>query len=174
MWNTTIRPATLEDLPQLTEIQNHYIRKTHITFDVQTFEPEQRKPWFHEHSDGHRYQMLVAEDLERNVLGYACTGRFRVKEAYETTVEASIACRPNATGKGLGKLLYGALFETLAGQDIRRIVAGVAQPNPASNALHEKFGFKVIGKFSEVGRKFNQYWDVLWWERPLKLDSKKV
>jgi hypothetical protein len=52
---------------------------------------------------------------------------------------------------GLGTLLYGALFEEIADRDIHRIVAGIAQPNPASNALHERFGFKSIGTFSEVG-----------------------
>jgi phosphinothricin acetyltransferase len=49
------------------------------------------------------------------------------------------------------------------------IVAGIAQPNPASYALHQRFGFRAIGTLSEVGRKFEKYWDVLWLERPLKL-----
>ena len=58
-------------------------------------------PWFHEHSDGKRYRMMVAEDSNGGVLGYAATGRFRSKEAYDTTVEASIACRPDAVGRGM-------------------------------------------------------------------------
>jgi len=66
-------------------------------------------------------------------------------------------------------LLYGALFDAIADQDIHRIVAGIAQPNPASNALHRRFGFKGIGNFNEVGRKFDKYWDVTWMQRPLKL-----
>jgi phosphinothricin acetyltransferase len=64
---------------------------------------------------------------------------------------------------------YRALFDALADQDINRIVAGIAQPNLASNALHERFGFKSIGVFSQVGRKFGRFWDVMWMERPLKL-----
>lgn len=111
----------------------------------------------------------MADDPERGVLGYACTGRFRTKDAYDTTVEASVACRPDATGQGLGRLLYTALFEAISHQDVNRIVAGIAQPNPASNHLHQRFGFKIIGTFSQVGRKFDKYWDVLWVERPLKL-----
>jgi phosphinothricin acetyltransferase len=168
MQNVTVRTASLTDLPSLTEIQNYYIINTHITFDVQPFDPEQRRIWFNDHSDGRRYQLLVADDAKSGVLGYACTGRFRAKEAYDTTVEASVGCRPDATGRGLGKLLYAALFEAIADQDINRIVAGIAQPNPASNALHQHFGFKPIGTFTRVGRKFDKYWDVLWMERPLK------
>ncbi len=169
MTNITIRPAQLADLPRITEIHNHYVLNTHITFDVRPYTPEQRLAWFHEHSDARRYRLLVAEDSSAGVLGYACTGRFRPKEAYVTTVETSIACAPDATGRGVGRQLYQALFDLLAGEDIHRIVAGIAQPNAASNALHERFGFEPIGLFSGVGRKFGKYWDVLWLERPLIL-----
>jgi phosphinothricin acetyltransferase len=166
-----VRPATLADLPRLTEIHNHYVANTHITFDVQPFLPEQRLSWFYDHSDGRRYRMLVAADPSCGVVGYACTGRFRTKEAYDTTVEASVACAPDAAGEGIGTLLYRALFDAIADQDIHRIVAGIAQPNPASNALHLRFGFQTIGTFSQVGRKFDKYWDVMWMERPLHVPA---
>lgn len=164
-----IRPARIEDLPAITEIHNHYIVNTHIVFDVQPYRPEERVGWFEQHSSGGRYQMLVACGADGTVLGYACTGRFRPKEGYDTTVEASIACRPGSAGKGIGTRLYRDLFDALADQDIHRIVAGIAQPNPASNALHERFGFKEIGTYTEVGRKFGKYWDVRWMERPLRV-----
>ena len=167
--NISVRTATLEDLPGITDIHNHYVVHTHITFDVKPYRPEDRVSWFHEHSGDGRYRMLVACDDGGCVLGYTCTGRFRTKEAYDTTVEASIACRPDCIGRGIGGLLYGALFEALAGQDIHRVVAGIAQPNSASGKLHERFGFRPIGLFTEVGRKFGKYWDVLWLERPMPL-----
>jgi len=160
-----IRSASLADLPRLTEIHNYYVQNTHITFDVRAFAPEERVTWFHEHSDGHRHQILVAEENGKGILGYAATGSFRSKEAYETTVEVSIACDPASTGKRLGTQLYQALFALLNHEDIHRVVAGVSQPNPASNALHQRFGFKQVGTFSQVGRKFGQYWDVMWWEK---------
>ncbi len=169
MSDLLIRPGALADLPRLTEIINHYVVNTHITFDLHPFTPEQRVEWFHEHSDGRRYQLLVAEMPAEGVLGYAATGRFRAKAAYDTTVEASIACSPQATGRGIGTQLYRALFALLAGEDIHRVVAGIAQPNPASNALHERFGFKEVGTFTAVGRKSGKYWDVRWMERPLLL-----
>jgi phosphinothricin acetyltransferase len=171
MTDVVIRPALLADLPRLTEIVNHYVVNTHITFDIDPFTPEQRVAWFHEHSDGGRYRLLVADSAAEGLLGYAATGRFRAKAAYDTTVEASVACSPKAAGKGIGSQLYGALFTLLAGQDIHRVVAGIAQPNPRSNALHEKFVFREVGTFTAVGRKSGKYWDVRWMERPLLLDS---
>ena len=163
----TVRPATIEDLGSITEIHNYYAVNTHIVFDIQPYRPEERVSWFHEHSGSGRHRMFVACDPEGALLGYACTGRHRPKAAYDTTVEASIACRPDGVRRGLGTLLYQALFDAIADQDVHRIVAGIAQPNTASNALHERFGFKEIGIYTEVGRKFDKYWDVRWMERPL-------
>jgi len=80
-------------------------------------------------------------------------------------VETTIYCAPEAVGKGIGNRLYAALFEALWGEDIHRYVAGYALPNPATAALHERFGFKVVGVFSENGRNFGKYWDVCWTER---------
>ena len=74
-----------------------------------------------------------------------------------------------ATGKGVGSLLYSALFEALKDEDINRIVGGYTLPNPASASLHQRFGFKPIGIFTQVGRKFGRYWDVAWNERPAKI-----
>jgi phosphinothricin acetyltransferase len=69
----------------------------------------------------------------------------------------------------MGSLLYAALFEAIANEDIHRIVAGFTLPNLASQRLHERLGFKTVGIFREVGRKFGRYWDVAWTERPLQV-----
>jgi phosphinothricin acetyltransferase len=53
----------------------------------------------------------------------------------------------------------------LTGEDIHRFVAGYVLPNAASEALQRRFGFKVVGVFSEIGRKFGKYWGVCWAER---------
>ena len=75
--------------------------------------------------------------------------------------------RPEATGRGVGRMLYAALLAELAGEDVHRAYAAVALPNDASVALHRAFGFTDVGVFSEVGRKFDRWWDVLWLERPV-------
>lgn len=48
-----------------------------------------------------------------------------------------------------------------------RAYAGIALPNPASVALHEKLDFTQAGIFREVGYKFGRYCDVAWYERDL-------
>ena len=153
-----IRPATLADLPAITALINHYITHTPITFDVDPYTAEERLPWFHEHSDGRRYRMMLADDDGR-LLGYAATGPFRKKGAYDTTAEVSIACAPAATDRGVGTALYAALFEAIATEDLHRLIAAIVQPNAASNALHERFGFQPVGAMTEGVRKFDRYWD---------------
>jgi phosphinothricin acetyltransferase len=86
-------------------------------------------------------------------------------------VETTIYCAQGAEGKGIGSRLYAALFDAIAAEDIRRIVGGYTLPNAASAALHRRFGFKTVGVFSEVGRKFGKYWDVAWTERPLRIGA---
>jgi phosphinothricin acetyltransferase len=162
-----VRPATEADLPALTRIYNHYIVNTPITFDLQPFSVDDRRGWFAEHAQGGRYRLLVADDGSGQAVGYSTTSRFRAKAAYDTTVEASVYCRDDCIRRGVGTALYGALFESLKGEDINRIVAGVTLPNEASLALHRRYGFREVGTLSAVGRKFDRFWDVAWFERPL-------
>ena len=159
-----IRTAERRDLRRLTEIYNYYVVNTPVTFDVDPYTVERREAWFAQFAATGRYRLLVAEG-EGRIVGYAGTTRFRPKAAYETTVETTIYCATDAVGNGIGRRLYAALFEALRGEDIHRFVAGYALPNPATAAIHERFGFKVVGVFSENGRKFGKYWDVCWVER---------
>jgi phosphinothricin acetyltransferase len=159
-----IRPARRDDLARLTEIYNHYVLTTPVTFDVEAYTVERRLSWFEQFATTGRHRLVVAMDGPL-VVGYASTTRFRPKAAYETTVESTVYCAPDYTGQGIGVRLYDALFSALAGEDVHRIVAGYALPNPASARLHERFRFKPVGVFTAVGRKFGRYWDVAWVER---------
>jgi phosphinothricin acetyltransferase len=163
-----IRPAQRDDLPRLTEIYNHYVVHTPITFDIEPYTVEKRAEWLEQFALTGRHRLVVAE-VGGQVEGYAGTTRFRAKPAYNTTVETTVYSSPEMAGKGIGRMLYAALFEAIAGEDIHRIVGGYTLPNPASAKLHEQFGFKHVGVFSQVGFKFGKYWDVAWTERPLRL-----
>ena len=167
---TLVRPGGVDDLAPVNDVYNHYIRDTHITFDIVPFTIEQRHEWFSTFSATGPHRMLVAVDGDAGdrVLGYAWSHPFRPKQAYETSVETSIYLAPDAVGQGVGTVLYGALFDALAGEDLHRAYAGIGIPNDASIALHERFGFARVAYFTEQGRKFGRYWDVAWYEKPLE------
>ncbi|MBY8343555.1 N-acetyltransferase family protein [Streptomyces spinosirectus] len=163
-----VRPGAEEDLEALTGIYNHYVRETAITFDTAEFTAEERRPWLLSHPEDGPHRLMVATDGDtQEILGYATSSPYRPKPAYETSVEVTVYVAPHAGRRGIGTLLYKALFAALAGEDLHRAYAGIALPNEASTRLHERFGFRHLGTHREVGRKFGRYWDVAWYEKEL-------
>jgi phosphinothricin acetyltransferase len=163
---TLIRSGRSQDLGELTRIYNHYVVATPITFDVEPFSVDRRRAWFADHPDAGQHRLLVAE-RDGEVLGYATSSAFRAKPAYSTSVETSVYLAPEHGGQGIGSMLYTALFDVLRCEDVHRAYAGVTLPNEASVRLHERFGFRRLGVYHEVGRKFGRYWDVAWFEKSL-------
>ena len=161
-----IRPGQADDLPQVNEIYNHYVRETPITFDIELITMAQRTEWFGHYDVVGRHRLLVATTDDR-VHGYATSSPWHQRRAYETSVETSIYLSPDATGRGIGSALYARLFEELAGEDVHRAYGGMTMPNPASIALHERFGFERVAYFTEQGRKFDRYWDVAMYDKAL-------
>jgi L-amino acid N-acyltransferase YncA len=157
-----IRRATPADASALAAIYNHYVANTTVTFEeepVSTSAMAQRLaeiqaaqlPW------------LVATDADR-VLGYAYAGKWKARSAYRFSVESTVYLDANATGRGHGTTLYSVLLAELKTLGMHAVIGGVALPNPASVALHEKLGFRPVARFAEVGWKFNQWIDVGYWE----------
>ena len=161
-----VRPATEADLARINEIYNHYVLTSPATFDIEPTTAEQRADWFARFATNGRHRLFVAEELG-TVLGYADSHQFRVKKAYDTTVETTVYCAPDATGRGIGRLLYEALFDALRGEELQMAIAGITLPNAGSVALHERFGFSLVGVMHDVGWKFDRYWDVAWYEKRL-------
>ena len=98
------------------------------------------------------------------MLGFAYSGWFRPRPAYGGTRETSIYLHRDARGQGLGRRLYADLIDRLRGDGIHLAVAVVAQPNPASVALHEALGFHLVGTLTEIGEKFGRYVDTRWYQ----------
>jgi phosphinothricin acetyltransferase len=161
-----IRPVEDGDLPELTRIYNHYITETAITFDIEPYTVEGRRRWLESFGTGGPHRCLVAE-IDGMPVGWASSGQFRRKAAYDSSVETSIYLDPDATGMGLGTRLYDALFALLADTEVHLVLGGLTLPNPASAELHLRFGFESIGVFREVGWKFDRYWDVQWFQKTL-------
>jgi phosphinothricin acetyltransferase len=161
----SIRRAGRADVPTLLDIYNDYVLNSHVTFDLEPRTLAERLAWF-ELFAKERYQCFVAERAGKPI-GWACSTPFKERAAYQTSVETSVYLAPTETGLGIGQSLYATLFDALRNFDIHRAYGGIAQPNAASMRLHEGMGFKRVGTFREVGRKFGRFWDVAVYERPM-------
>lgn len=166
MHDPIIRRVEQKDLPALLAIYNHYIETTPITFDLEPKTLEQRQAWLDTFKPAGRYQCFVAVKDDQPV-GWACSGQFREKAAYQTSIETSIYLKQGEQGRGLGRKLYESLFAALAGEDVHRAFAGITVPNEASVGVHRAFGFQLVGTYLEVGRKFGRFWDVAWYAKNL-------
>jgi len=161
-----IRPGVEADLGALNDVYNHYVRESHVTFDLEPRTLAERRAWFEHYAVTGPHRLLVACADDR-LVGYAASSPYHARRGYDTSVQTSVYLAPDATGHGIGTALYRSLFEAIAGEDLHRAYAGVALPNDGSLALHRRFGFEPVAHFTEQGRKFDQYWDVVFLERPL-------
>ena len=111
--------------------------------------------------------VVVVEEAAA-VVGYAYSTGFRPRTAYARTRETSIYLAPVAIGRGLGRLTYSHLLSLLRADRMHCAVAVVAEPNPASIALHESLGFQLVGTLREVGWKFDRWVDTRWYQLRLE------
>jgi L-amino acid N-acyltransferase YncA len=159
--SSMVRAVKYADAARISEIYNHYILNTLITFEEQSLSPEEILSRIK--SITAEYPWLVYEDNGR-VVGYAYATRWKKRSAYRHTVEAAIYVDVQDTGKHLGSQLTAALLDELRAMNIHSVLAGIALPNAASVRLCEKFGFAKVGQLKEVGYKLNQWVDVGYWE----------
>jgi phosphinothricin acetyltransferase len=156
--------GSVEDLEAISEIYGHYVRTSAISFDLEAPSASWRREWFSRFDTQGPHRLLVARDDGRTV-AYTASVSYRPRAAYAPSVETSVYVAPSRVGQGLGSALYEVLLAELEGEDVHRAYAGIAMPNAASVRLHERFGFRRAGYYTEQGRKFGRYWDVAWYER---------
>jgi L-amino acid N-acyltransferase YncA len=159
--STSIRNAVESDAQAICDIYNGYVLGTTITFEQQAVAVPDMASRIR--GTGAEYPWFVA-DSDAGILAYAYATRWRSRAAYDRTVESTIYVRSDATGSGIGFPLYLALLEELRAREIHAVVGCIALPNPGSVAFHEKCGFRKVAHFPEVGRKFDRWVDVGFWQ----------
>jgi len=157
----TVRPAESADLVAVAAIYADAVHTSVATFDIE--EPPHGYWQAKLDSTAVGDHFLVACD-DNTVLGFAYSGVFRSRPAYGRTRETSIYLAPAASGRGLGTRLFSALLDLLRKDQVHLVVSVVAQPNPASNALHRKLSFTEVGTLDEVGFKFGKYVSTTWFQ----------
>lgn len=156
-----IRRATEEDAAEICEIYNHYVLETAFTFEEEPVGAEEMSQRIRETLPS--LPWLVWKEDER-VLGYCYASKWKGRSAYRYSVESTVYLRPDGVGRGLGTKLYRSLLAELRDRELHVAIGGIALPNAASVALHEKLGFEKVAHFRQVGMKFNRWVDVGYWQ----------
>jgi phosphinothricin acetyltransferase len=160
-----IRHAAMSDADVIAGIYNYYVVNTAITFEEEMLSADQMAKRIGEVTSA-ALPWLVAEQSGR-VVGYAYASKWKTRSAYRFSVESAIYLQDGAGGKGVGGKLYGELLPALKECGVHVVIGGIALPNQSSVALHEKFGFRKVAHFEEVGFKFGRWLDVGYWQKVL-------
>ncbi len=164
-----IRLATEGDIPSINAVTNWAIVNTAAHFSV---EPEADEPMLEGWRRTHEmFPWLVAEDDAGAFLGYAKASAWNGRCAYNWSAEVTVYVHREHHRKGVGRALYGRLFEILRAQGYRTLIGGITLPNPASVALHESMGMRKVAEFPSVGFKFGTWMSVGYWAIELVDDA---
>jgi phosphinothricin acetyltransferase len=160
-----IRDATGRDAAGIAEIYNDAIARTTATWHTTVVDVADRAAWIAARQErGFPVLVAVADDA---VLGYATYGDWRAWEGYRFTVEHSVYVRADHRGRGIGRLLMDDLISRARAAGKHAMVAGIAAENTGSIAMHERLGFREVGRLPEVGAKFGRWLDLVFLERVL-------
>jgi L-amino acid N-acyltransferase YncA len=156
-----IRTFEVGDVAHACRLTNHFIQHTAVHFGASPVEVEEiAAQWV---AGRERYPWVAAE-VAGEFAGFAKAGLWRAREAYSLTAEVTVYVEPRFHRRGVGRALYAELLSQLRAAGFHTAVGGITLPNAASVALHEGLGFRHVGVFREVGRKFELWHDVGWWQ----------
>lgn len=156
-----IRDFKENDIQQLTAIYNYYVLNTIITFDHIPYSP---KDYFKKIKRIAEVFPCIIYEENNKIMGFAYASIWRAKPAYNNTVESTVYLNHTSKRKQIGTKLYTELLKRLKSQKYHSVIGGISLPNDPSIKFHEKFGFKKVGHFKEVGLKFDKWVDVAFWQ----------
>ena len=159
---TMIRPVSPDDSAAICGIYNYYIENSSCTFEEKTVQTGEMEDRIRKISG--QYPYIVSEDSSGEINAFAYINTWKERSAFRFSAEISVYVKESCRGRGLGLELMESLLIEISKTNIHSIVAGIVLPNDSSIALHEKFGFRKIGQFDEIGLKFNKWHDVGYWE----------
>lgn len=163
---TTITDATLADAAEVAAVYAHHVLHGLATWEmVPPAESEIAGRMARVLDSG--WPWLLARDGRAELLGYAYAARFHPRVGYLYTCEDSIYLHRDCLGRGIGTMLLAALIERCEALGFRQMIAGIAGGQAASVALHTRFGFREVARMPSLGRKQEQWLDLIYMQRAL-------
>ncbi len=159
-----VRLADISDSEGILNIYSPFVLAHATTFETQVPSIQDIQNRIKQYTE--KYPWLICS-VDEKIAGYVYASPFKDREAYQWTCESSIYLDDDFRGKGIAIELYAILFRLLRMQGIRSVYAGITLPNDASVRLHEKFHFRKIAEYENVGYKLGLWRNVGWWRLQL-------
>jgi L-amino acid N-acyltransferase YncA len=156
--SVTFRVMQANDWPMVSMIYRQGIASSDATFETEV-------PEWDEWDKNHIQKVRIVAENKEQIVGWAALSPVSDRCVYQGVAEVSVYVAENARGGGVGKALLKKLIEGSEEQGIWTLQAGIFPENKASVTLHEKCGFRVIGKRERLGQLHGRWRDVLFLER---------
>ncbi|WP_127819141.1 GNAT family N-acetyltransferase [Microbacterium sp. CPCC 204701] len=141
-----VRELRPEDWPAVEEIYRHGIEDGEATFETRT-------PAWHDFDAGRvAAPRLVAHDGDGRVAGWAAASAVSSRPAYRGVIEHSVYVHRDARGQGIGALLLDAFIEGADSAGYWTIQSSVFPENAASLRVHERAGFRIVGRRERIAQ----------------------
>ena len=161
----TIRDYLAADAAAVAAIYAHYVRTSVATFDFEPPSVEAMAEKFGAmQAKGHP---AIVGEVDGVVLGYAYASDYRPRPGYRFTCEDSIYLHPDGRGRGFGRPLLESVIDRAAAAGFRQMIGIIAGGIDASVRLHETCGFATLGRFPQLGYKFDRWIDIVHMQRAL-------
>jgi phosphinothricin acetyltransferase len=148
----------IADWPAVRAIYQEGIATRNATFE------NDAPPW-EEWDSGHLRDGRLVALLDGKVIAWASLSPVSGRCVYSGVAEVSIYIAAAMRGQGIG----GALLETLIRESEEKgfwtLQAGIFPENEASMALHQKYGFRIVGRRDRLGKMDDRWRDVMLLER---------
>jgi phosphinothricin acetyltransferase len=89
------------------------------------------------------------------VLGWATLARYSSRACYSGVAEVSIYVAKESRGRGIGETLLKSLIELSELNNIWMLQSGIFVENITSIYIHEKNGFRIVGRREKMGKMPN-------------------
>ena len=157
----TIRPATLADWPAIERIYRAGIRTGHATFQTEADIPD-GATWLAGKIPGFVFKAVSDSD---KIIGWSALSATSKRRVYAGVVEVSVYVDPAAWGQGVGTQLLAHLIEVSEPAGFWTLQASIFPENEASLHLHQKLGFRIVGRREKIGQLRGQWHDTIFLER---------
>lgn len=153
-----IRPVEPRDIPALTDIYNHYIIHTTVSFETEPVTVAEMTRRVEQISATYPY---LVHETDGTVDGYCYAHPWKERAAYRGTLETTVYLADGSQHRGIGRALMERLIADCRAAKARALIACITGENDASVALHRRLGFRQVARFEKVGFKFDRLLDVL-------------
>lgn len=163
--NYITREARIEDTSFITNIYNQGIEDKIATLETRLRDTDEMKEWFT--TRGERYKVVVVEDCECIVRGWASINVFNSRCCYSGVGDISIYIERNMRGKGLGKQILNYLIKVAREQHFNKLVLSTFESNNIGKKLYKSVGFREVGTYVNQGMLDDKFVNITIMEKLL-------